>query len=467
MTQIMPTKEALLKKWGPVINHKNAPKVESQRDAEILAVLLENQEKHEKRFMRTVLAEATYADPSSASGAMTSYKPILIPMMRRSVPQFLAMKIFGVQEMNAGVGVVFCLRPSYQGSSEANRGTTRKTSNVVVLADASAFEVGDPITGQSSGATGTVIYKEDNTILVNLGTSSPNFIVGENVDDASPYSSAETTVASRFIPNYSNPAESNEAFYKFFFKNMMKFNTVIAGEQATTNIKEVGMDLEQVPVTAYTHKTKAKYSLELAEDYNNVHGENAETDLMKIAGDALALEQNIEHIELLNTVASRNAIETFNYTSADGRWLAEKAQNFLSKINLLSGVINDDCRTGEANFIVATKSVINLMKDSGRYEKKDDLVNNNGLFNGKLDGQYDVYYNIFDRTGIHSAILGHIGNEKDTGIFFCPYVPINPIKTVDPENGNPILILRTRYGILENPFGSQSYYRKMVVTGIV
>lgn len=465
MTQVRPTKEALLKKWYNVINHKNAPKVESQRDAEVLAILLENQEGHEKRFMRTVLSEATYADPTSAVGAMTSYKPILVPMMRRMVPQLISMKIFPVQPMTAGVGVVFCIRPSLQGSSETNRGTTRKTSNVLFLADASAFEVGDPITGQTSGASGVVIYKEDNGIVVNLA-SAVNFIVGENVDDASPYASADTTVSARFIPNYSKPSESNEAFYQFFFKNYTKFSTVIAGEQATTNIKEVGFDLVQEPVTAYTRKAKSKYSLELAEDYSNVHGENAESELMKITADELTVEQNQEHIDFLVTVAERNVVETFDYTSADGRWLAEKAQNFISKVNNTSAIINEDCRRGEANFQVATKKVINLMRDSGRFEKKDDMVNNNGLLVGKLDGQYDVYYNIYDRSNVQSTVLGYVGGEKDGGIYMCPYIPLTPIKTVDPESGNPILIMRTRYGILENPFGAQSYYRKLICTGI-
>ena len=460
------TEKALLQKWAPLINHKNAPAIKSQREATVMARLLENQEMHEKRFMRTVLSEASYADPSTSQGSLTTYKPILVPMMRRVVPQLLSMKIFGVQPMSAPTGIVFAIRPGYQGSSEANRGTNRQRSNILICADATLFAVGDPCTGQTSGATGTVIYKENNTIVVNIAATAVDFQLGENIDDASPYAAAASTVAARYIPDYTDPAESNEALYKSVLVDYATFATVLAAEQSTTATHEMGFDITQTTVTARTQKLKAKYSLELAEDYSAIHGENAESELMKITSDELVLEQNLYFINYLTTVAERNAIETFSYAAADGRWLAEKAQNMISKMNRVGKKISDATRRGDPNFQVATKGVINLMQDSGRFEKKDDYVNMNGLFVGKLDGAFDVYYNVYDTTNTERTILGYIGGEKDAGIYFAPYVAITPIKTVDPESGNPILIMRTRYGLLENPFSAQAYYRELVCTGI-
>jgi len=457
------TEKALLKKWEPLINHKNAPKCESYSDAVKMARILEEQEKHEKKFAKHVLSEANYSDPTGAAGVLTTYKPILVPMMRRIVSQLISMKIFGVQPMSGPSGVIFVVRPGYQNSSAS--GTTRKTSNILILADATAFAVGDPITGGTSAATGTVLYKENNTVLVSLGTTT-DFVVGEEVDDAAPFAAPETTVSARFIPSPTNPQESNEALYRAVFRNYSFFTSVLAAEQSTTGTKEMSIDVTQTSVIAQTQKLKAKYSLELQEDYNAIHGEDAESDLIKICSDELVKEQNLYFIDYAFTVAERNPIETFNYNTADGRWLAEKAQNAVSKITVVGKDIATTSRRGVANHGIATKKVINLMEDSGRFEKKDDFVNMNGMYYGKLDGGMDIYYNLDDPTNYERMCLGFTGGDKDAGIYFAPYIGLTPQKTNDPENGNPVLHMRTRYGLYENPFGAANYYREIRFSNI-
>ena len=450
------SEKALLKKWEKLIEHKNAPAISSQRDAVIMAKILEAQEGFEKRNASKLFESTT------SSAGLTSYKPILVPMMRRITPQLISMKVFGVQPMNGPTGIVFAIRPGLQGSSETSGGTTRKSSNIVVLADASGFEVGDSISGETSGATGTVIHIENNSLLVNLDDSDVEFVVGESVDDAAVFVSAESTVSSRYIIDYSSSDETNEALFNFVFTNYSFIDSLATAEAASTDIKEVGFDITSTSVEAKTYKLKAKYSLELAEDYNAIHGESAESELMKYTADAITLEQNQIFINQLYTTAELNAIENFDYVEADGRWQAEKAQNAVSKINAVAMDISESSRRGEANFMVATKGVINLLKDSGRFDKTDDVVNMNGSYVGKLDGTIDVYNNVYrNSTTEETAVLGYVGGDKDAGIYYCPYVGLTPIKTVDPESGNPILLMRTRAGLLENPFGARAYYRSI------
>jgi len=483
MSQII-TDRALEQKWAKVLDHPDAIKLESHKRI-IMANMLEQQLKYEvghaSKIMgqpMTVKKESTYSGGNTGAGAMTTFNPILVPMARRVGAQLISMDIFGQQPMNGPSGTIFAVRPTYQGNPVDGEAGKRTQTNIVILADASTFSVGDAIASDNTTpAHGIINHIEDNSVLVTLATGSPSFTIGDDVDDADPFATAVTSIAMVYKPDYTDPMETNEALFQFVFKKWSYYDTVMEGEKAGAGINQLGFEIEQHTVTAKTHKAAANFTLELEEDYAAVHGEDAKQELYNMTADHMALEQNLEFIDELYTVAELNPIETFNFTGSDidGRWRIEKAQTAISKINLISSGIADSTHTGEATFLVATKKILNLAKDSGRFEKNADLANMTvGAKIGRLDGQYDVFYNRYRQNKykqagtamVESCIVGRKGDKQDAGIIHAPYIPITPMEMIDPTTLEKRIVLRSRYGSYHNPFSARGYYKELIVTNI-
>ena len=69
--------------------------------------------------------------------------------------------------------------------------------------------------------------------------------------------------------------------------------------------------------------------------------------------------------------------------------------------------------------------------------------------------------------GVEYALLGYKGSEYyDTGIIYCPYIPIMVQRTIGPNDFAPRVGLMTRYGIVNNIFGANLYYHLIVVKGL-
>jgi hypothetical protein len=79
------------------------------------------------------------------------------------------------------------------------------------------------------------------------------------------------------------------------------------------------------------------------------------------------------------------------------------------------------------------------------------------------------------------ALIGYKGKSPwDAGMFYCPYVPLQLVRAVDPNTFQPKLGFKTRYGLVANPFttldsgGSDGlaanknyYYRIMSVNNLL
>jgi len=69
--------------------------------------------------------------------------------------------------------------------------------------------------------------------------------------------------------------------------------------------------------------------------------------------------------------------------------------------------------------------------------------------------------------GIEYALLGYKGPEfYDTGIIYCPYIPVMVQRTIGPNDFAPRVGLLTRYGVVDNIFGANLYYHVILVSGL-
>jgi hypothetical protein len=77
------------------------------------------------------------------------------------------------------------------------------------------------------------------------------------------------------------------------------------------------------------------------------------------------------------------------------------------------------------------------------------------------------YYSGGTQTGIEYALLGYKGPEfYDTGIIYCPYIPVMVQRTIGPNDFAPRVGLLTRYGVVDNIFGADLYYHVILVNGL-
>ena len=452
------TKEKLVEKWEPVLELQGkwadkigeAPKFKNDTQKALTATMLESLE-------QTVLSETTVA------GDVAVVNPVLIPLVRRITPSLIGPEVFGTQPMKASSGLIFYLRSLYSGQNTHD--LKYGTSAVLTVADGSAFSIGDAITSDNSEAgAGTVAYVEGNNLLISVTAGA--FEVGDGVDNATPFSAAETTISAVY---------TNEAGYQFIFKNYSgPWNTSITSPASTiesslyetfTTHNEVGFTIESDVMVAKKRALKARFSKELEEDLRNSHGLNAEQLLIQMSSDEIVREMNREFIGTINDVCTsgNDNVYTLAYASLDGRYEMEKYQNVVAAIDRIAFNMALRNRRGAANVIIANAKGLSILRATGKLEGGTSAGVTNpdaGTFNGMK-----VLFDLFADNSNPTLWLGYKGGEADAGFFYGPYVPLRVDKGIGPEDNVPRMFFTTRYGLQANKFGAENYYGKITMTG--
>lgn len=117
--------ETYQKKWAPILEHKDLPSIKDNYRKAVTAIILENQEKalREERAQSSFQSINETAANATNAGAspMANWDPILISLVRRSMPNLIAYDIAGVQPMSGPTGLIFAMKSKYtsQGGTEA------------------------------------------------------------------------------------------------------------------------------------------------------------------------------------------------------------------------------------------------------------------------------------------------------------------------------------------------------------
>jgi len=448
----------LMEKWAPVLDHDELPKIRDSHRRSTLAVLLENQLKanvetigRDKTQSLTYLLEAAptnsmgNSSSTAGDGAIDTYDPVLISLIRRSMPNLIAYDLCGVQPMTTPVGLIFALRSRYSNQSgtealfnEAN--TTFASSGAGNTASATAVGI----------QTGT-----DPTLLISTGNTAYTFAKG-------------------MTRNYAERL----------------------GDNATNQFNEMAFSIEKVSVTAVSKALKAEYSHELAQDLKAVHGLDAETELSNILSSEILAEINREVIRSIYataTIGAQENVTTAGYYDLDidsnGRWMVEKFKGLLFQIEREANAIAKATRRGKGNFVLCSSDVASAFRMAGFLDyqsamQKETLeVDDTGnTFAGTLFGQYKVYIDPYANSsaGNQICVVGYKGTSSfDAGIFYCPYVPLQMYRAVGQDTFQPKIGFKTRYGMVAHPFATtaadgavhvnkkNNYYRGFVVKNLV
>jgi len=446
--------EKLMEKWGPLLNAESCDPIKDSHRKAVTAVLLENQE----RFLREqsafeqggMLTEAPtnsanaagasggFGGGAAAAGPVAGFDPVLISLIRRSMPNLVAYDLAGVQPMNGPTGLIFAMRSRYS--------TQSGTEALFDEPDTAFSSTRDFASGRTGGNySGQVLDGE----LVGFGTTGD-----QRGTNPSVLSGAGTTTGIGTQYNVGQGMETGDA--------------EALGDGTNEDFNQMAFSIEKVTVTAKSRALKAEYSLELAQDLRAIHGLNAEAELANILSTEILAEINREVIRTIYKVAENGAqanvatAGTFDLdVDSNGRWSVEKFKGLLFQIERDANRIAQRTRRGKGNIILTSADVASALTMAGVLDYTPALnanlnVDDTGnTFAGTINGKYRVYIDPFAANSAANQyyVVGYKGSSPyDAGLFYCPYVPLQMVRAVGENTFQPKIGFKTRYGLISNPF---------------
>jgi hypothetical protein len=446
--------EKLMEKWGPLLNAESCDPIKDSHRKAVTAVLLENQE----RFLReqsafenggmltespTNAANAAgasggFGGGAAAAGPVAGFDPVLISLIRRSMPNLVAYDLAGVQPMNGPTGLIFAMRSRYSSQSG--------TEALFDEPDTAFSSTRDFASGRTGGNySGQVLDGP----LVGFGTTGD-----QRGTNPSVLSGTGTTTGIGTQYNVGQGMETGDA--------------EALGDGTNEDFNQMAFSIEKVTVTAKSRALKAEYSLELAQDLRAIHGLNAEAELANILSTEILAEINREVIRTIYKVAENGAqanvatAGTFDLdVDSNGRWSVEKFKGLLFQIERDANRIAQRTRRGKGNIILTSADVASALTMAGVLDYTPALnanlnVDDTGnTFAGTINGKYRVYIDPFAANSAANQyyVVGYKGSSPyDAGLFYCPYVPLQMVRAVGENTFQPKIGFKTRYGLISNPF---------------
>jgi hypothetical protein len=450
--------DALIKKWQPVLEHEDLDPIKDSHKRSVTAQLLENQMVSAREQAAqmggtgapTLLGEAPAngmgASSSTASdGSVDIFDPVLISLVRRSMPNLIAYDIAGVQPMTGPTGLIFAMRSRY----------TNQTGTEALFNEADASFSGNTFAANAS-ATGA-----------QAGTDPADRSASSTGGAYNVHSGMTTTEAEQL------------------------------GGSGGPQFAEMAFSIEKVSVTAVTRALKAEYTMELAQDLKAIHGLDAEQELSNILSAEILAEINREVVRTINYSAVAGATKntttsgTFDLdTDSNGRWSVEKFKGLMFQIERDANEIAKATRRGKGNVLITSSDVASALQMAGVLDYAPALSNNlqvddtGNTFAGVLNGRIRVYIDPYfsDATNNYYTIGYKGSNAFDAGLFYCPYVPLQMVRAVGENTFQPKIGFKTRYGMVANPFATNDgngiaarlgtgdgnkYYRIVKVTNLM
>ena len=425
--------EQVKTKWEPILEHPELTPIEDSYKKNVTAVLLENQEQYLNEITNSGMQQGMAtgiggSDAGNAMGQVQSFDPVLISLVRRSMPNLIAYDICGVQPMTGPTGLIFAMKSNYV-KADTTRG------------DEALFD--EARTGYATRAGGNT--------GANVGLNS-----------AGMFTEAQGDPLANFA-NHGITTGQSEA---------------LGSDTGANAFQQMAFSIERTAVQAKTRALKAEYTTELAQDLRAVHGLDAETELANILSTEILSEINREVVRTILSVAKLGCKQTdltsvgsgttFNpaggiggiydiISDSDGRWSAERFRGLLFQIERECNVIARQTRRGKGNIVICSSDVAAALALSGSLQSTpmgggslqvDDTGN---TFVGTLNGRLKVYIDPY--ADFNYCVVGYKGSSQyDAGIFYCPYVPLQMVRAVGENTFQPKIGFKTRYGMVSNPF---------------
>lgn len=458
-----PHQRKLLKKWAPILDYGKKIVNESTKIA--LAQVLENTRNYYR--MKGMLNEAGNirggiqgytpdgvigASPVTKTGSDgvlkganaypysgnepygDYYLPnVVMPMLRRIMPDLIANDLVGVQPLNGPVGYALAYRPLY-GQNGNNLG----------------------VGGETLTAMNEIGFNPTRTGWTGVNLTGTNEAEAKDADAWKAYAGT-------------NPYWNGEG------------QDVGKAEYANLNdtYPTVSFGLVKSAVEAKTRKLAAHWSPELAEDMQAMHGIDVEKEMVNTLTYEVGAEIDRQIItEMVKAAITGGSIAEWSPISADGLDQMGRLATLLTQVTVEANNIAIRTRRGNANFVVTTPRICALLQQLSMnkftsFKTTDAMptVPDSGV--GALakvglinDDQQLLVRDSYASTGAMDYILmGYKGKQPgDSGIIYMPYIPLQLSKVIQPGSFTPSVGARTRYGLMASPWDAKNYYTFMKIT---
>lgn len=446
-----PHQRKLLKKWGMVL--ESGKKIQSESTKIALAQILENTRNYYK--MSGMLNEAgithagTIGKRGANGGVLTGktgrdnmgspadygdfYLPnVVFPMLRRIMPDLIANDLVDVQPLNGPVGYALAFRPMYGENGYVGVKSRLET----------AGEIG---------------YAPTDTRYT--GISSENSELGHPNSEDDEYWKAYAGQANGAWSGVGQEVNAGEYA-----------RLGMPGTEDNGTYPTISFGLVKQAVEAKTRKLAANWSPELAEDMQAMHGIDVEREMVNTLTYEIGAEIDRQIVnEMVRAAIVGKSTTKWSPVKADGLDQMGRMATLLTQIAVEGQQISMRTRRGGANFVVTTPRICALLQQMGlnkytSFKSTDQIPStpDNGVGALTKVGLVNDDTMLLVRDAYAPSdyvLLGYKGKQKgDSGLIYCPYIPLQLSKVVQPGTFTPSIGARTRYGLLDSPWESKNFY---------
>ena len=423
--------EELNTKWQPILEHPDLEGISDPHKRAVTAIILENTQVALREgsawSTNTLLNETPANNIGDGATNVDTYDPVLISLVRRSMPNLMAYDICGVQPMTGPSGLIFAMKSRF--------------ANTANLLD----------------TTQEALFNEADTDFSGTGTHA-------NALGAT----SETTGTGVTTANM----EANTAYEEMGF-------TI---DKVTVTAKSRALKAEYT--TELAQDLKAIHGLDAETELANILSAEILAEINR------EVIRTIYHTAKAGAQSDTAAAGTFDLdVDSNGRWSVEKFKGLMFQIEREANEIAKQTRRGKGNVLVCSSDVASALQMAGVLDYAPALANKlnvddtGNTFAGVLNGRMKVYIDPY--AGANYMIVGYKGSSAfDAGIFYCPYVPLQMVRAVGEDSFQPKIGFKTRYGMVANPFATSRgdgtidntspaaadqniYYRRVAVTNIM
>ena len=493
-----------------------------------MSVMLENQ-------ATQLLSENSKTNPAGASGE--NWAGVALPLVRKVFGSIAAKNFVSVQPMNLPAGLVFYMDFKYGSTSNGQTageslygaaatstwgGFGNTNTGGLYGAGRFGYSLNDQIVTGLTVATASVAFSDVNFNQDYIATGSlRKFSVTGSAFTTADYLAVRSFIpsgtvadfASAVLPEFTKWDGSNVTFIVTTTGNAV-INSVTYTKQpvdtargdfedrdplrgtSTTGlnagtdlqIPEIDLELRSETIVAKTRKLKAVWSPELAQDLNAYHSVDAEAELTAMLSDYVAMEIDLEILDMLINAAPATTTE---YWSAEigsvwngqqpGSGGAFAASSFTGtawtnmtwfqtlgqKMQKVSNKIHQLTMRGGANFAVVSPTVATILETIPGFAAGTDgdkMEFAAGVTKiGSFQNRFTVYKNPYMTENV--MLMGFRGNQfLETGAVYAPYIPLIMTPLVyDPHNFTPRRGVMTRYAkkVVRPEFFGKIYIDKL------
>ena len=224
------------------------------------------------------------------------------------------------------------------------------------------------------------------------------------------------------------------------------------------------LQITKETVESKTRKLAARLTFEATQqDIFTQKGIDVEAEIMSALAQEIAAEHDCEILRRLRELAKKNTLSI----KMDYENTMKTAQQMVFAIHRTSVAIAKRSRRGAGNWAVVSPTAMLFLKTHSEFAPAPAEIakNQSGvMYAGLLNKGIKIYVDPWALED-DPVLVGYLGNNMDTGVVFCPYVPLTSSGVaIEPQTFEPVVSFMSRFGWYEmtpyanNPYQASDYY---------